>query len=429
MVTCAPSSEFRVPCRWSYRQSVTSCDLRGTQVACNHFTPRMTIMDSSLFAASPSGRVLHTRTGYDAFVPDALPPRLSWQTHTVAALSRASYAVGTIHGQARVEGPPHFEALLLRRDAVSAARIEGQRLDIAELITAEATGSPPSRGARLGLNYIRAFEHARLEELPLSLRLVRQLHSLLLDGVEDFRSTPGEFRRSQNWLGPAGCTPSNAVFVPPPVAEMRDLLHNWETSLYEPGNLPPLVRVALAHYQLTVIHPFLNMNAATGLLFAPLYLHYLEEADVPVLFIGRFLERRSAEFYQRMLDVCQRGTWDDWLSFYLHGIEDSANYTAACVRRLRRLYFQNVSEARSEAMDNDALRALDMLFQRPMVSIDGAADFLGLTSEASRRALARLEDAGVVTLDTTPCPVYVAGDIVAALEPDSSPFSVYEAFF
>ena len=387
-------------------------------------------MDSALFAASPSGRVLHTRTGYDAFVPDPLPPPLSWQTHTMNALSRASYAIGAIRGQASVEGSPHFEALLLRRDAVSAARIEGQHLDIAELLIAEATDNPPGRGVRLGLNYIRAFEHARLEGLPLSLRLVRELHSLLLDGVADIRSTPGEFRRSQNWLGPAGCTPPDAVFVPPPVAEMRELLHNWESYLHESSELPPLVRVALAHYQLTVIHPFLNMNATAGLLFAPLYLHHLEKADFPMLFIGRFLERQSIEFYNRMLDVCQRGTWDEWLSFYLYGIADSANDTATCMHRLLRLYAQNVSHAEAVAMDDDALRLLKMLFQHPVVSTDGAADFLGLTATAARRALACLEDAGVVTKDTsTTCPVHVAGDIVAALRTDSSPSGVYPAFF
>jgi len=363
-------------------------------------------------------------------VPDPLPPPLSWQTHTMNALSRASYAIGAIRGQASVEGSPHFEALLLRRDAVSAARIEGQHLDIAELLIAEATDNPPGRGVRLGLNYIRAFEHARLERLPLSLRLVRELHSLLLDGVADIRSTPGEFRRSQNWLGPAGCTPPDAVFVPPPVAEMRELLHNWESYLHESSELPPLVRVALAHYQLTVIHPFLNMNAATGLLFAPLYLHHLEKADFPMLFIGRFLERQSIEFYNRMLDVCQRGTWDEWLSFYLYGIADSANDTATCIHRLLRLYAQNVSHAEAVAMDDDALRLLKMLFQHPVVSTDGAADFLGLTATAARRALACLEDAGVVTKDTsTTCPVHVAGDIVAALRTDSSPSGVYAAFF
>ena len=223
------------------------CNPCGSEVACNGCNPRVITMDSFLFAASPSGRVLHTRTGYDAFVPDPLPPRLSLQTHTMSALSRASCAIGTFRGQTSVEDSPHFEALLLRRDAVSAARIGGQRLDIAELLTAEATGAPESHGARLGLNYIRAFEHARLEELPLSLRFVRELHSLLLDGVADIRSMPGEFRRSQNWLGPAGCTPPNAVFVPPPVAEMRELLHNWESYLHESSELPPLVRVALAH--------------------------------------------------------------------------------------------------------------------------------------------------------------------------------------
>ncbi|MBE9505186.1 MAG: Fic family protein, partial [Chloroflexi bacterium] len=279
-------------------------------------------------------------------------------------------------------------------------------------------------------NYIRAFERARLEELPLSLRLVRELHSLLLDGVADIRSTPGEFRRSQNWLGPAGCTPANAVFVPPPVAEMRELLHNWEGYLHESSELPPLVRVALAHYQLAVIHPFLSMNAAAGLLFAPLYLHHLEKADFPMLFIGRFLERQSIEFYHRMLDVCQRGSWDEWLSFYLYGIADSANDTATCVHHLLRLYARNVNHAESQATDDDALRALKMLFQHPVVSTDGTADFLGLTAGAARRALARLEDAGVVTQDTSPaCPVYVAGDIVAALGPDSSPSGVYAAFF
>ncbi len=348
----------------------------------------------------------------------------------MSALARANCAIGTIGGQTSVEDSPHFEALLLRRDAVSAARIEGQHLDIAELLMAEATGAPESRGARLGLNYIRAFEHARLEELPLSLRLVRELHSLLLDGVADIRSTPGEFRRSQNWLGPAGCTPLDAVFVPPPVAEMRELLHNWESYLHESSELPPIVRVALAHYQLTVIHPFLNMNAAAGLLFTPLYLHHLEKADFPMLFIGRFLERQSIEFYHRMLDVCQRGSWDEWLSFYLYGIADSANDSATCMHRLLRLYAQNMSHAEAEAMDDDALRLLKMLFQHPVVSTDAAADFLGLTAGDARRALACLEDAGIVTKDTsTTCPVHVAADIVAALGTDSSPSGVYAAFF
>lgn len=387
-------------------------------------------MDSALFAASPSGRVLHTRTGYDAFVPDSLPPQISWHIRTVSALSRASYAVGGLWGRAPVEGTPHFEALLLRRDAVSAARIEGQHLDIAELLAAEATGAPASRGARLGLNYIRAFEHARLEELPLSLRLVRELHSVLLDGVADIRSTPGEFRRSQNWLGPAGCTPANAVFVPPPVAEMKELLGSWEGYLHESSELPPLVRVALVHYQLSVIHPFLNMNAAAGLLFAPLYLHHLEKANSPMLFIGRFLERQSVEFYDRMLDVCQRGSWNDWLSFYLYGIADSANDTVACVHRLLRLYARSVSHAEAEAVGDDALGALGMLFQHPVVSVNGAADLLGVTAEAARRAFARLEDAGIVAQDTsTACPVHVAGDVVAALGADSSPTGVYAAFF
>ncbi|MBN1855682.1 MAG: Fic family protein [Dehalococcoidia bacterium] len=396
-------------------------NVRSLGPLCNH-------MDKTLFAASPSGRVTHTRTGIDAFVPNPLPPAIAWRADAVSALASASYALGELGVSFSASTIPHLGTHLLRRDAIASARIEGFHVTMEDILTAEATGVSAGRGIRLALNYIRTYEHARvrLKELPLSLRLMRELHEVLLDGIAETGSTPGHFRRSQNWIGPAGSTPASAIFVPPPVEEMNSLLDNWERYLHAESALPPLARLAMAHYQYAAIHPFLTMNESMGLIFAPLYLQHLSHKKFPAVFVGHFLQRQSAEFYYRMIEVCQHGTWEDWISFYLFGVADSARDTVTCLQRVHHLHTMSMNHVEAAHMDDDAARTLNMLFQHPIVSATTAADYLGVDCEAASRALACVESTGMVTRQGS---LWVAGSLIAALQTLTAGVETYEPLF
>ncbi|MBN1152993.1 MAG: Fic family protein, partial [Dehalococcoidia bacterium] len=212
-------------------------------------------MDSTTFSASPYGRIVHTRTGYDAFVPNPLPPPVSWTNGLAASLERASSSLASLAGSPVCSDGLHLP-LLLARDALGGVRSEGKRLTMAAYLEESATNSHTPAG-RLTANYIAAIGHGRnrFDELPLSLRLLKELHFLLVSGVVDPRTTPGEFRRSQNWLGSPGCTLSSATFVPPPQYEMQALLDKWERFLHEENDLPVLIRLSWAHFQYMVIQP------------------------------------------------------------------------------------------------------------------------------------------------------------------------------
>ena len=281
-------------------------------------------MDSHLFAASPCGRVIRTRTRYDAFVPSPLPPDLHWNEVVRESIEQAGASLNGFIQNVRERAG--FADLLLRVDALHAAKAEGATCTLAALFEAEAAGTPPERDVRLGLNYVAAFEHARArsDELPLSLRLVREMHYVLADGVAEPRSTPGYFRTSQNWLGPAGCSLDEAAFVPPPPRELRDLLHNWEQYLYAVDNTPAIARTAIAHYQLLALHPFLTLNVALGALAATFILQHTGIAGTPTALAGAFVARRSVEFIERLLDLARTGEWEKWLLFYACGLANAA---------------------------------------------------------------------------------------------------------
>ncbi len=191
--------------------------------------------------------------GYSAYVPDPLPPELSWTPRLVESLSAADHLIGRLSGEGgRLPNPHLLMRPFIRREAVLSSKIEGTQATLGELLEAEA-GAPVERSPddlREVGNYVAALEYGikRLDKLPLSLRLVRELHERLMKGVRGERAVPGEFRRSQNWIGAPGCTLSQASYVPPPPAELMDCLGAWEKFLHERGT-PPLVQAALAHYQ------------------------------------------------------------------------------------------------------------------------------------------------------------------------------------
>jgi Fic family protein len=277
-------------------------------------------MQPSDFTDNKSGRVIKTPQGYWAFVPNPLPPKLEINWELAGNISEADRALSELAGVARTLPNPHlFIGPFIRREAVLSSRIEGTQAGLSDLFFFEASQSatPQTPDVHEVANYVNALEYglARLKDLPISLRLIREMHERLMKEVRGETMTPGEFRRSQNWIGPPGCVLIDATFVPPPVDEMTAALGELEKYLHTPSSLPPLVRSALVHYQFEAIHPFLDGNGRIGRLLLTLLLCTERLLPQPLLYLSAFFERNRQDYYRLLLSVSQAGTWTEWNIF------------------------------------------------------------------------------------------------------------------
>jgi Fic family protein len=348
----------------------------------------------------PHGRTVRCPGGYRAYVPDPLPPRLAWSDALAAALSRADLAVGRLAGEGRRLPNPHLLLRpFVRREAVLSSRIEGTQATLGELLAAEAGASVERspEDLREVANYVVALEHgvARLGALPLSLRLVRELHEKLTRGVRGDAATPGEFRHSQNWIGPAGCTLADASFVPPPPDRLMDCLGAWEEFLHD-ETLPPLVHAAFAHSQFEAIHPFLDGNGRVGRLLVTLLLVERQVLPSPLLYLSAYFEATRPEYYARLSGVTERGEWEEWLAYFLHGAAGQAEDALGRIQRIDALVANwrgRIAAAPSRLPE----RALELFVENPFWTVNGLAERLGVAFTTAQRAIDRLEAAGVVT--------------------------------
>lgn len=369
----------------------------------------------------PNGRLVHGPGGYRAYVPGALPPPIAWDERLAGALSAADRAVGRLAGEGRRLPNPHLLIRpFLRREAVFSSRIEGTQATIGELLASEAGAVVERSPADLRevANYVVALEYGveRLRTLPLSLRLVRELHGKLLLGVRGEVATPGEFRRSQNWIGPAGCTLADATYVPPPVDELMGCLGAWETFLHD-NSLPPLVHAALVHSQFEAIHPFLDGNGRVGRLLVTLLLVAKEILPSPLLYLSAWFEATRQEYYARLLAVTEKGEWEEWLEYFLVGVAQQAEDALDRVRRiddLLLLWRERLAKAPSRVPE----KALELFAENPFRSVNNVAARLGVAFTTAQRAIDRLEAAGMVALagEAKRNRVYCARAILEILE-------------
>lgn len=333
-----------------------------------------------------------------AFLPDPLPPELEYTPTIVRALSDADRAVGRLAGEGgRLPNPHLLIRPFVRREAILSSRIEGTRATLGELLAAEA-GARVERSPddlREVANYVVALEHGvrRLATLPLSLRLVRELHERLMRGVRGDRATPGEFRRTQNWIGAPGSTLANAVYVPPPPGEMTEALGRWESFLHE-KTLPPLVQAALVHYQFEAIHPFVDGNGRVGRLLVSLFLVERGLLPSPLLYLSAFFEATRRDYYDRLLAVTQRGEWAEWIVYFLNGVARQAEDAVSRATRVNEAldrWRRAVSGASATAV-----RLVDLLAENPFWTAKGAAGRLGVAFTTAQRAIERLEKARIL---------------------------------
>jgi Fic family protein len=383
------------------------------------------------FSPKKAGKVVTIGQNEWAFMPNPLPPAdLPLSLSLMNRLSEADRALAHLSGIGRVLVNPR---LLIRpflgREAVLSSRIEGTQTELSELFYFEAARSAATpakeHDAREVANYVKAMEYGleRLKTLPLSLRLVRELHEKLMEGARGDTKAVGEFRRIQNWIGPHGAPLEKAVFVPPPVPRMIEALGAWEKFIHDSAvKIPPLVKAALLHYQFEAIHPFEDGNGRIGRLFIALYLYESKILSQPLLYLSAFFEKNRADYYDLLRAVSTHGNWEGWLMFFLAGVAEQADDAVRRAERLlalRKRYADIVSAPRASSL---LLSLVDILFQNPSVNISLVSCLLQITPASAQANINKLVVHDILREVTGKQRnrVYQAHEIVALLEADTA---------
>ncbi len=378
-------------------------------------------MNPQHFQAPEAGRVIQAPQGYAAFIPAPLPPKLAFTEDLVLALSRADIALATLAELGRRLPNPHLLIPpYVRREAVLSSRIEGTVAALADVLLDEATSGAASdlpADVREVRNYVTAMEYGvgRLSSLPLSLRLVRELHERLMRGVRGDRATPGEFRRSQTWIGRPGSTLATATYVPPPPQEMEVCLGAWEHFLHERDRLPDLVQCALMHEQFEAIHPFLDGNGRVGRLLITLFLIERGRLSQPLLYLSDYIERHRSEYYEALQRIRTDGDWAGWLRFFLAGVAETAQQGVGQAARLSTLR----DRLRKRVLKRPkALALLDALFANPFLPVARAEKILRVSNPTARQVVRVLQEEGILREITGRAwgRVYLARAILQAIE-------------
>ena len=359
-------------------------------------------MDPKEYKSQLAGKVQFTPTGYWTFIPNLLPPQINWTQPLVTALSEAERDLSRM---ATVVGSFPFPQLLIqpfiRTEAVISSRIEGTHASLVDLYTyetAQLSFFEQTNDVQEVYNYVRAMDYGleRLKTLPVSLRLIREIHRKLLEKVRGGTLTHGEFRRTQNWIGSVGSTPLTASYVPPPVEEMQQALASLEKFVHSETNLPALVRAGMIHYQFEAIHPFLDGNGRVGRLLIVLLFCEWGLLPQPVLNLSAYVERYRQEYYDHLLAVSQKGDWESWLRFFLRGISEQASAGVFLMEQLKeiRLRYQAMIDVDRNPVRMSAI--IDFLFSRPIISIKQVAEGLGMPFKTANDYIAKLEAKGIL---------------------------------
>lgn len=346
--------------------------------------------------------------GFSAFIPAPLPPNppLKFTPELQRRSEAASRALGRLEGVSASMEPDRLLYMYVRKEAVLSSAIEGTQSTLTDLLRFEADGVPgtPVDEVREVSRYVAALQYGvkqiRSGKLPLSLRLIREIHKVLMKAGRGAAQAPGEFRRTQNWVG--GTRPANATYVPPPPPDMLAALHNLERFLHDGyGFTPPVIKAGLAHAQFETIHPFLDGNGRIGRLLVSLMLVVDEVLSQPFLYLSLHFKEHRADYYDALQRVRTHGDWEGWLRFYLIGVEAVANQAADTVTALMTLFEKDRTRIHTMGRaTRSALRVYDVLRRRIIVSIPGVARETKMTWPTAKAALERLQQLRIVAEST-----------------------------
>lgn len=354
-------------------------------------------------AKARSGRFIRQPSGYEAFVPAPLPPNppVAIEGELLELLSQANISLGRLDGIVKVVPDPDlFVSMYVRREAVLSSQIEGTQSTLDDLLKVELEPQRSRLNSDVGdiVNYVTAMNYGleRLDTLPLSLRLVREIHGQLLRDGRGAHATPGEFRTTQNWIGPSGAGLQQATFVPPAVPEMKKALGDFETFLHSDAQLPVLIDAGLAHAQFETIHPFLDGNGRVGRLLITLLLVHGSVLRRPLLYLSYYFKLYRAEYYDRLTAVRRDGDWEAWLRFFMRGVAVTAEEAALTAERIFELRESTRARLIEEGLAPNGLTLLSFLFGRPLVNVKLVEEAIGVSFPTANKLVGRFEDLGLL---------------------------------
>lgn len=334
-----------------------------------------------------AGYYMQNTYGYKSFVPASLPPNpeilLDWEMQEL--LSQADRKLGRLDGITEIlPNPDLFLAMYVNKEALLSSQIEGTQASFVDVLEFDESNSEAKVNTADVVNYVKALRYGldRIKSLPLSLRLIREIHKVLIEGTRGSEKDPGEFRKTQNWIGPQGSTPSTATFVPPDVKTMEAAMNELELFLYDSdSHLPPLIKIALIHAQFETIHPFLDGNGRMGRLLITFWLCQQKILSQPLLYLSYYFKQNRTEYYDRLMDVRNKGAWEAWIKFFLKGVaevSDESIYTAKEIISLKNSYSKALYELDSN--NSNFQRLLDFLFDNPIITRKQVCEALGVSN-------------------------------------------------
>lgn len=351
-----------------------------------------------------AGKYIENMTGeamYKSFQPSALPPeppldinecllkKLVEANRQLAQLDTASQLIPDID---------LFVSMYVRKEALMSSQIEGTQCTLEDILDPQLDASANVDVSEV-INYVKAARFAlkRLETLPICSRLLRETHAVLMEGVRGQEKNPGEFRRSQNWIGPAGSSLKNARYIPPNVEDMEIAMSDLEKYINESDKYDPLIQAALIHYQFETIHPFLDGNGRIGRLLILLYLMEKKLLSKPVIYVSYFLKMNQIEYYDRISEVRRNGNYEQWVGFFLEAVASAAQDALESVGKLSALHEKNISRLPKSNRRKDNVRELfDYLEQHPIIDIKQTAAALGLSYNTVSAAVKKLMELGIL---------------------------------
>ena len=364
----------------------------------------MTKNEPEAFKNSTAGRCIRTltRPPYWAYVPNPLPPKIEVDWELVNLLSKAGKKLEELSSAGQLLPNVHLliRPLLIRREAVTSSRIENTQSGLEDLFFFEAdqTEPPPMSDVKEIINYVLAMEYGikLLEDLPISSRLICEIHGILMKGVRGEGATPGLMRTSQNWIGSPGCTLMGAIYVPPQVADMKQCFSDLEKYIHSDPQEPPLIQCALVHYQFEAIHPFVDGNGRIGRLLIMFMLLEKSLLSQPLLYLSDFFEQHRDKYYELLLNVSQKGDWKAWLTFFLNGIHQQSEDALLTVQKLLDLQSKYRKLATGQRVPKVVNRLVDYLFANPIISISALSKAWKITYSTVQRGVGYLIEKGIL---------------------------------
>ncbi len=352
-----------------------------------------------------AGKYVKQPLGYRAFIPKPLPPNppIKYDGELRSLLSQADRALARLDGVTTVlPNPELFVGMYVKKEALLSSQIEGTQASLEGVLKFEAdiTPSEDINEIKEVINYIKALNYGieRLKELPMSNRLIKEIHKILISGTRGSNKTPGEFRQTQNWIGPAGANLNEATFVPPPPHLVPELMSDLEKFMHRKDDIPPLVKAALIHTQFETIHPFLDGNGRIGRLLLTFYLYWQGVLTKPLLYLSFYFKKHREEYYNLLMEVRLNGEFEEWTKFFLKGVVEVSNEATATAKEIITLKEDLIKMLIERKIGSGyAVGLLELLFSMPIITSKDVQNKLGIRSKDTiSRLLEKFVKAGII---------------------------------